>query len=294
MSRHSKRVGFTLIELLVVIAIIAILIGLLLPAVQKVREAASRSQCQNNLKQLGLAFHSYHDGMGSFPDGGKNGADTPVSDPLITTAPANRTEWSWTFYILPYIEQEAVFRNTSNGTVYGSVIKTYYCPSRRPAKRYGSNGKTDYAGCSGDNGSNGIVVRQGTGLIRMAAITDGLSNTGMVGEKRLKIDRLGTTYDDNEPFVAPGWDSEIERRAVTDLDRPSGDRGPSKDIEFTLNPPFTDRDSGLSQFGSSHTSGALMAFGDGSVRSIKFNPTPESFRRACVRNDGMVLALDDL
>src|SRR5688572_12231281 len=111
------RSGFTLIELMVVIAIIAILIGLLLPAVQKVREAAARTQCQNHLKQIALAFHSYHDVTGKFPDGGKNGADPPVSNPSLTTSPNGRPEWSWTYYILPFIEQDNVFKTTSNAIV---------------------------------------------------------------------------------------------------------------------------------------------------------------------------------
>src|SRR4051794_8209756 len=134
-STQTRRSAFTLIELLVVIAIIAILIALLVPAVQKVREAAARATCQNNLKQLALGLHNYHDSFSHFPAGAQ-----AVVNPVPQTVPATTIQGtSWIVFVLPYIEQAGVYAqynfqqtysSAQNGGVVGAnVIKTLYCPS---------------------------------------------------------------------------------------------------------------------------------------------------------------------
>src|SRR6266498_2650874 len=131
---RSSRGGFTLIELLVVIAIIAVLIGLLLPAVQKVREAAARLQCKNNLKQIGLAFHNYHAALGYFPPGftsGSAGVDGEGTGP----------GWGWGAHLLPYLELDNLYRqidfkkdirDPANAFARVQSLKGFLCPSDAP------------------------------------------------------------------------------------------------------------------------------------------------------------------
>src|SRR5689334_7171213 len=129
MSHRGQHSGFTLIELLVVVAIIAVLIGLLLPAVQKVREAANRAKCQNNLKQVALAIHSFHDVMGNMPQNGN-----PANNTQSTWSLPNG--WSFIARTLPYLEQDALYRQANIDTtgINGNVsitasIPTLFCPS---------------------------------------------------------------------------------------------------------------------------------------------------------------------
>src|SRR5689334_5876433 len=143
-TRLAWGKGFTLIELLVVIAIIAILIGLLVPAVQKVREAAARAHCKNNLKQMALACHNYHGTFKIFPTAGRQDS-TGGRDPNNQLAPAPVQRWNWRYQILPFIEQDNVHDLTSDAQVRASTVPMFNCPSRRPPTVVGNVIAADYA-----------------------------------------------------------------------------------------------------------------------------------------------------
>jgi prepilin-type N-terminal cleavage/methylation domain-containing protein len=195
------RRAFTLIELLVVIAIIGVLIGLLLPAVQKVREAANRISCQNNLKQFGIAMHHYHDAQGSFPPGYLN-----IVSPKFPTLPASRFRWSMLAVTTPYYEQGNIYNSLDltiplydqnnnvlpqNQLGVAQKVKLFLCPSDTGLAIYsGVFGPTNYVGCLG-SGANGGSRAAGDGVFyensstHIADITDGTSNTALMSEQVL-------------------------------------------------------------------------------------------------------------
>jgi prepilin-type N-terminal cleavage/methylation domain-containing protein/prepilin-type processing-associated H-X9-DG protein len=271
-----RRPGFSLVELLVVIAIIAILIGLLLPAIQKVREAAARVSCSNQLKQIGLACHNHHDTRGVLPHGGSS---TP---PCSSASLTDRNEWSWGYQILPYLEQGSIFRANVE-VVDTTPIQTFYCPGRREARLYNKTAKTDYAGNAGTDakyGQNGVIIRGPVARMRLMDIVDGTSNTVLVAEKRLNAAMFGESIDDNESYARAGWngDWEVYRR---------GNVQPAQDFRI---PDCTTPSEG---FGSAHTSGFNVLFADGSVRHVRHSVNLTLWTRACVSNDGQVVNPND-
>jgi len=208
MRRTTYRVAFTLIELLVVIAIIAILIGLLLPAVQKVREAAARMKCQSNMKQLGIAIHSYHDQSGLFPTLNEHLAAPADRN---TNPQGNEGRNTGLVHILPYIEQSAVYATMTQPGSYGGINitawgpvrdRTYYppylakipvfvCPSnpnQNPIWGSTAWGVRNYAASVGDSINNNHANAKNRGpfgrtATKMASITDGTSNTIFMAER---------------------------------------------------------------------------------------------------------------
>lgn len=310
-----RRDGFTLIELLVVIAIIAVLIGLLLPAVQKVREAAARTQCQNNLKQIGLAFHSYSDVIKALPDGGRDGR--PAGQPSITCCSWDDQQWStknaagqmddrtgfnWRYQILPYVEQGPLYDTVSRATLYATPVKLMYCPTRRAPTVYGSSARSDYAGNAGttamSSNSNGVVVHPtGSAKVELQRISDGTSNTVMVAEKWLHPNQHGRDGGDNESWVNAGWDECVVRSGggTFTYTHPTTNtsvtipRTPKPDIEA---PNPASGSVWNQQFGSSHVGGMNALMADGSVRVINFNIDPTVWAGACSRNGGEATQLD--
>ncbi|MCS7305735.1 MAG: DUF1559 domain-containing protein [Thermoguttaceae bacterium] len=299
----NKPLGFTLVELLVVITIIGILIALLLPAVQGARESARRGQCANNLKQIALAFLNYHSAHDAFPDGGKNICDPPVHGAVDASrcytgtenwgccSPWDRSEWSWPYALLPFLDQQALYdqpnNSTGNSVIYRTPLPIWHCPTRRRAVLYNNNAKIDYAGNAGSSwdGRDGIIIRRGLGLavagqptyIKLEHIRDGASNTLLVAEKQLNPDRFGQTYDDNEPYVAPGWDSEMFRLGTTTYVPKHDSLHPS----YTASDPYV----GSNYFGSAHVGMMNGALADGSVRAISYSIDPTMFYRLCKRDD---------
>lgn len=274
----GKRCGaFTLVELLVVIAIIGALVALLLPAVQSAREAARRSQCSNNLRQLALAFQQHHAAQNYFPTGGHDWDLAPVYRDGRPVVGENQPA-GWGFQVLPYIEGQTAW---SQGAIVaiGTINPLFFCPSRRDPQSFQRSDKykppltggtlthalSDYA--AGNREQTGIV-RRFTPL-RIAEVTDGLSHTLLLGDKRLNVRQLGEPQDDDNEGYTVGWNEDTIRR--------------------TDEPPQPDHDGGEDGeklFGSSHPGVFNAAMADGSVHSVNYEIAAEAFERLGNRSDG--------
>ncbi|HEV3144520.1 MAG TPA: DUF1559 domain-containing protein [Gemmataceae bacterium] len=327
---HLRRRAFTLIELLVVIAIIAILIGLLLPAVQKAREAALRTKCQNHLKQLALAAHNYHDVYQCFPPG------------YDVSGPGKQT--SLFVELLPFIEQDNLYQrwnftnlmaNEAGGSnaPAATVIPIYVCPmdpiASNPQNRGNGNwaALTSYAGNGGSRTmmpnsatNDGIFLQTtpGVGRIRIGQITDGTSNTLFFGE-RMHADSNWDSFL-NAPFLPPPsdppffplatygiWapvglygigDVTLSGQATINYSQPFGYQPPPQTIPPSPPTPIPWAafqpyyENRLAAYGSRHTGGANFALADGSVRFISQTLPLATLQALSTRAGGEVASPD--
>ena len=300
LQRRENRSGFTLIELLVVIAIIAILIALLVPAVQKVRAAAARTQCVNNLKQIGLACHSYHDVKKGLPYGRSGGGSK---------------DHSWAVLLLPYLDQQPAYDlwtkpiagvtqyfgiNQLNSTTAPEVktarelqLSVFYCPARRApnalcdilanATVFSAGG--DYAACRGDGNSIGlydsgmfsqlqpVAATADRFAVKFAHVTDGLSNTIALGEKHVP---QGTEKDLKDGSIYNGGLPEgVFRRASA-----------ASPLAFAPTEPYN------AQFGSFHPGAVNFVFGDGTVRPLATSLPGATLAILANRADGLTANID--
>lgn len=324
------RRGFTLVELLVVIAIIGILVALLLPAVQAAREAARRSQCTNNLKQLGLAAHNFQDTYARLPNGARDGDHRIPSALTACCRSSTRYGWSWSYQILPYIEQTAAHEqagdaddaatpsettyNSKDDVVAATSVPVYYCPTRRSPQLLSGTYKCDYAGNAGERGPGGIrstasgglkgvIIQMDRDKTRVEMIKDGASNTIMFGEKALHPKSWGTEGGDNERWNNAGWDEDVVRYGAAVL---------ANGTAYGL-PPIADMqapwlngsawttvvDKGAQAwgqwhpyFGSSHSGGANFTMADGSVQFISSTTDEKVMRSLSLTADGGSVSLN--
>ena len=293
----ARRVrGFTLIELLVVIAIIAILIALLLPAVQQAREAARRSQCKNNLKQLGLALHNYHDVYRTFPPG----YVTRNLGMPMNSSPG----FAWGTMLLPYLDQAPLFNHLNfsedahdgHNIEHGQeILAAFQCPSDTGTNVFTTDpandgiqitlAKSNYAGMYGygkismmPDVGNGILYRNSS--VKMRDLTDGSSNTFAIGKRNFDLGR--TTWYAAIDGYAPNAGMGGMMTSMTE--------GPGALVLGHVGQPMMHHTANntphIVNYGSLHEGGVHFLLCDGSVRFVGENVSYENYRYAGERDDG--------
>lgn len=296
-----RRPGFTFIELLLVIAVMSLLMGLLLPAIQRARDSSMRMQCSSQLRQFGLAIQNYHDIKGGL-------LPSHLEDNASGT---NTGQATWAVLILPFIDQEPLYdtwdlsktynaQTTFNHAVSPSAI--FYCPARRgtdSVSKLGgqdnfAGGLSDYAVPGGDDGtipgtwygrySRAALIAadcsQGPGRCRsrtkISSVSDGMSNTALLGEKHVRTSRYGQSDEDNSIFNGASILNHIRVA------------GPG--YELATNPDYTTNATLI--FGSSHLDICNFLMGDGSVRALRSSTPGSKLRAIMLRDDGESVSFD--
>ncbi|WDI44547.1 DUF1559 family PulG-like putative transporter [Bremerella sp. P1] len=314
----TLRKGFTLVELLVVIAIIGVLIALLLPAVQQAREAARRTSCFNNLKQLGLAMHNYHDTFGSFPSGYiATASDTKT--PLAEGEPG----WGWASLILPQMEQGNIadslidyrlsITHGNNQQARETIILPYACPSDRSPEVFdlhmedGSHlelASANYVGCFGTielHDCEGLPAGQrcdGNGMLghnakrAMRDVTDGTSHTLMVGERATSIRGADELLFSTWVGSVSGGEEAIARILGIADHAPNSQYDEEHDHDDDGDDDHDHGEHHLDDFGSRHPAGTNFVFADGSAHLITETIDLAVYQALATRNGGEVVSGD--
>ena len=309
---NDRRRGFTLIELATVIAIIAVLIALLLPAVQAAREQARRTQCVNNLLQIGVALAGYEASNRVLPPGTVDASD-PVDDAVAGY------RFGWIPRLLPYLERRAVANglNLAEGVYAGSqltarltLMNTLICPSDSQSFRFGPSTisslptypRSNYAACHHDLDEPIAASNRGVfflnSRVRSAEIEDGLGRTLFVGEKRPGGDEMGwavgtraTLRNTGLPINATSLPPIDQMVAIPPPPSDDPDVGPPPEPAAPNLPPGGPYPA-VGGFGSSHPGGANFLLGDGSVRLIRVSVNLDVYRRLARRDDGRPIGDD--
>ena len=314
LRRWYHPLGFTLIELLVVIAIIAILIALLLPAVQQAREAARRSQCKNNLKQIGTGLHNYVSSMNTFPPAKVVGL-TANTAPFSTSCGGAEgwvrgNSFSWRVMILPYTDQDQLYKSINmrewyqacgtagspNPTITAArrvAIPGYICPTEVTPVSNGTDAGTNYAAMAASGGTGSVPAASGSntpwhgdntgGLSykgrRIQEIKDGTASTVMVGEvfRGKSFNRMAGGPVSSTGLRCYSW---VEESGFCGVD---GSRAPNSTLsdEIDWNDATTNGQSGPRPVSSLHSGGAHALMGDGAVRFVNSNVSLSLWRATC-------------
>jgi prepilin-type N-terminal cleavage/methylation domain-containing protein/prepilin-type processing-associated H-X9-DG protein len=303
-AQKKKRVGFTLIELLVVVAIIGILVSLLLPTIQKARDAASRAACQKNLQQIGLALHSYHDQTGSFPSGYIWKTVRP--DKPEETSPG----WGWGALILPYLEKQDLYaridlaipiEDATLADIRTSTLTLFTCPADARAGVFDVYDENDsklttaatnsYAACFGGAAEISSEPQCGSGMffrnsaVRFADVTDGTSTTIAIGERVAVLTHT--------PWAGAVSRGTVRITSGSPSISQSVEQAPAQTLAHTGSHALNDVASDPDDFFGLHDGGVVFLFVDGSARLLRAKTAIPVLESLATRAGGEIVNPND-